>query len=408
MRTYLAFTALVSVCCTGLAQQTPCRVSVNVLVPDLATLPPDHADSVVNVWKQNVQAKKYELPDGRWDSAGESADFADMLMGAKRTSLMGRGSIIILTLPAGNPPAIKQSGMVTVGNLGAKAFLAGNKKSPIPILSATYDRGPRRIIFVVENAKKMPPGARRIEAAVIPHILSKARPEDSFALLTARGPRVELHFGSSRDAIRAAAEELRNPPHGKSDGQGVLDAVLEATTWLQPPQPGDSIFLITLRLEGKHRANFSTVRAAVAAGRIRVFTFQLGEVFIRNPDTISSPAFGESWDMATFGQGLSFVQALALSRESGGWAVVENAERGKEYKLTDERLQELARNGEQMYRAITEYYLLQLDSGGPDLSIRLAPPILEQLPWASVVYPKSLPPCSNTTTPNPAQAETTK
>jgi len=408
MRACVAFVLLVSASCAGLAQQPPCTVPVEVLVPDLSSLPKAEADSVVNAWKQNLQAKKYELPDGRWDWATESRDFAATLMRGKTASLMGRGSITVFTLPAGNLPAIKQPGMVAVGNLAAEAFLAGNKKSPIRILSAAYDRAPRRIVIVVENAKKMPPGARRIEAAVISHILSKARPEDSFALLTARGPRGALHFGSSRDAIRAAAEQLGNPPQGKYTGQGVLDAVLEATTWFQPPQPGDSIFLITLRLEGKHRANFSTVRAAVAADRIRVFTFQLGEVLIRTPDTIRAPAFGESWDMATFGHGLSFVQALALSRESGAWAVVENTEKGKEYKLTDERLQELTRNAEQMYRAITEYYLLQLDSAGPDLFIGLAPPVLEQLPWASVVYPKSLPPCSNPAGPLPATAGTPK
>jgi hypothetical protein len=406
MRIRMAVILLFSVCSTGFGQQSACSVPVSVSAPDLSSLSESDVEAMVNEWKRNVQAKKYELPDGRWDWATESRDFAATLMRGKTASLMGRHSIMILTLPAGNLPAIKQPGMVTVRNLPAKAFLAGDKKSPIRILSATYDRGPRRVTFIAENGKKMPEAARKIEAAVMSHILSKARSEDSFALLTAGGPRVELHFGSSRDAIRAAAEQLANPPQGKSDGQGVLDAVLEATTWLQPPQPGDSIFLITLRLEGKHRANFSTVRAAVAAGRIRVFTFQLGEVFIRTPDTISAPAFGESWDMATFGHGLSFVQSLALSRESGGWAVVENAERGKEYKLTDERLQELARNGEQMYRGITEYYLLQLDSGGPDLSIRLAPPILEQLPWASVVYPKSLPPCSGPATPAPAHTET--
>jgi hypothetical protein len=239
---------------------------------------------------------------------------------------------------------------------------------------------------------------------VITHILSKARPEDSFALLTTRGPRVELRFGSSREAIRAAAEQLESTPQGKSGKGGVLDAVLEATTWFQPPQPGDSIFLMTLHLEGKHRASFSKVRAAVAAGRIRVFGFQLGEQLLRITDAINTAA--ESLEMQVFGQYSILNQTLLLSRDSGGEATLENTQEGKQYKLTGDRLRLLHGTGEAMYMEATDLYLLQLERTGPDVVIALAPPVLEQLPWASVVYPKSLPPCSGPATPAPAHTET--
>lgn len=47
-----------------------------------------------------------------------------------------------------------------------------------------------------------------------------------------------------------------------------------------------------------------------------------------------------------------------------------------------------------MYKAITEYYLLELDSPSQDLVIDLAGPIRKQLPNAIVLYPRILPDCS--------------
>jgi len=381
MRTHVAFTLLVLACSAALAQQRPCTAPVDVVVPDLSSLPKAEADAMVARWKQHLQEMKEHRRGWSWE---------------RDWHVFGS---------AGRPNSCFPPECARVHDLSADAFIARDERHGIRIKSVALDRGPRRIVFVPENGKKMPEAARKIEGAVISRVLSRARPEDSFALLTAGGPRMELPFGSSRDALRAAAEELRNLPKGESAGQGVLDAVLEASTWFQPPQTGDAVFVITMGLERKHKARFPNVRDAVAARRVRVFAFQLGEYSYK--DLIGGGA-SESWLLRDLGSSVVLDQARALAEATGGASVLENTEEGKEYKLTDERLQELARNGEQMYRAITEYYLLQLDSAGPDLFIGLAPPVLEQLPWASVVYPKSLPPCSGPATPAPAQAETTK
>jgi len=345
-------------------------------------------------WQRNLGAKKYELSDGTWDLTRQYLDFYE--------GLSSKFPWYFQPGPVGG--ASPRSGIVT--GLTAEAFLAHDKKGPIRIQSAMIDRGPRRIVFVVENGKDINPAGRRIEAAVITHILSKARPEDSFALLTARGPRVEFRFGSTREAIRTAAQQLERPPQGKSGKGGVLDALLEATTWLQPSQPGDSIFLMTLHLEDKHRASFSKVRAAVAAGRIRVFGFQLGEQVIQITDAINTAA--ESLEMQVFGQYSILNQALLLSRDSGGDATLENTQDKKQYILTGDRLRLLQGTGEAMYMEATDVYLLQLDRSGPDVVLRLSLPLLSHLPWAWMRYPMYMTPCSSPATPTPAQAETTK
>jgi hypothetical protein len=249
----------------------------------------------------------------------------------------------------------------------------------------------------------MPEAARKIEVVLITDILSKARPEDSFALLNARGPQVRARFGDGRDAVRAAAESLGIPAQGKSRGGGVRDAILEAAQWLQPPQPGDSIFLLALRLEGRHQAEFSKVREAVSAGGVRVFAFQLGsynadDPAIDRPDT-EDPAFHVP----------AFDEAFVLSSGTGGMAVLADSESEiqyeaadpvrREFRLTDEFLDQLKGDAERMYAAATEFYVLQLSSAGPDVQIGLAPGaekyLPEKLPVAMVVYPRNLPPCSN-------------
>ncbi len=279
-------------------------------------------------------------------------------------------------------------------DLPAQAFVAHDGKRRVHIQSVTNDRTPRRIVFVVENGFPMTAAARKIEEAVITDLLSQARPDDSFALLTARGPRRELRFRASREEIRAVAEELGNPPQVDVRGEGVLDAVLEASTWFQPPQAGDSIFLMAMHLEGKSNVSFRKARATLAAGPIRLFGFQFGSPEL---DYTGNPI---GWVERS-------VQMFALSRESGGVAVLENTETER-YKLTDNHLQEAKNSGEEMYKAAAEYYALALDFIGPHLRVDLAPSTKSQVRMAIVLHPQHLPPCSSITAATPAQAETTK
>ena len=384
MRTYLALTALVSVWCTGLAQQPPCSVPVNVVIPDMASLPKADADAMVARWNRFVRLMKWQLP--RWEWAREW----------HASGAFERGWAQRILLPA-------ETG---VPQLSADAFFAHDKKHSVAIQAVTADRGARRVLFVIENGKRMPAAARLIEAAIVSDIVAQARPEDSFGLLTAGGPRVELRFSASREAIRVAAEQLASPPQDESRGEGVLDALFEATNWFQPSQPGDSIFVMALRLEGNHNVGLSTVRAAVRARRLRVFSFQLGRAGSDSPEPQSSydPVLKYSSTLSTW---QVFAGARTLSKLSGGQTFLEDTER-KQYSLTDDRLKELRYYGGQMYKAVTEYYVLALESTGRDLIIGLAPPIQSMYPFGFLFYPRDLPPCSSITAATPAQAETTK
>jgi len=341
MRTFGAPWILLLYCSAGFGQQSACGVPVNVLVPDLSWLQSPHVPPASPFSDRRLAIPSVPLSFGNFDAA----------LGALR-------------LP----------NWTLARNLPAGAFLAYDRKRQVSVRSITIEGAPRRIVFVVENSIKMTSAGRRVAATVMSDILSKGRPGDSFALLTAGGPTRELPFGSSREALLSAADGLRNPPQGQGNERGVLDAVVQAVDWLQPPQAGDSIFLMAMHLEGKSNVSFGKARATLAAGPIRLFGFQFGSPEL---DYTGNPI---GWVERS-------VQMFALSRESGGVAVLEDTEKGRQYQLANGRLEELRNNAQQMYSAVTNYYALQLDSISPHLRIELSPATKGKLGVAIVLYP---------------------
>jgi hypothetical protein len=268
-----------------------------------------------------------------------------------------------------------------VDGLAATDFVARDEQHKLAIKSvSTYD-GPHRIIFVVENGRELPPAARDLESALISRILSIAGPDDSFALLTARGPRQELGFGSTRASIEAAAQELKKPLSCKTHGKAMSDALLEGVSWLRPPQPGDSIFALGSPFGSVLRTRMNKVRAALAAAHVRLFFLQIA------PETY-----------------FALDRAAMLAASSGGWA-------SRGWVWNGARLYDpppdLLNDIREMYMEITKHYLVKFDSFGPHLTIEVALSVQAQHPWAKVRYPQFLPPCSNTATAKDAASGAT-
>lgn len=285
-----------------------------------------------------------------------------------------------------------------VRGLKGENFVARTKHESVRIESLTTDSGRRRILFVVETGKHVPDTARAVGATVLSHVLSIARTQDSFALLTARGPRREIRFGSGREALNAAVEEFKSAPRGKNQEGGVLDALLEASEWFREVKPGDAIFVMTMGIESAHRAGYSKVRSALADRRIRLFGFQLGQMIAGSYQTEFSLGL---WGQYSLQSSVSPNQenVFALGFESGGFVCYENTAGGpqRQYKLTDERLEIVKVLGRQMYKAATNYYSLRAELPRRDYVIELADPMKQNLPQAVVTYPRYLPDCASGT-----------
>ncbi len=86
---------------------------------------------------------------------------------------------------------------------------------------------------------------------------------------------------------------------------------------------------------------------------------------------------------------------FALGQGSGGVIVQENTDdQLREYKLTDERLKAVKHEGEQMYKAVSEYYVPDVNSPSRDLTLDLAAPIRQQLLKAMILSPRFFSDCS--------------
>jgi len=180
-------------------------------------------------------------------------------------------------------------------DLNPNDFNGGTSKVRITVKSVTYDDGPRRIALVVDQAKKLTSSGHRTEQALVQEMMADRRPQDSFALVVARGSGKVIRFGEDASGIAAAA-------YGEGEGSagkdiGVLDAVMQAISLFGEPKPGDSIVVIAADTEGNHKSNPKSVAKALREHGIRMFGLALGPVSHRN--AAASTQSTTAWGLAT-------------------------------------------------------------------------------------------------------------
>lgn len=291
-----------------------------------------------------------------------------------------------------------------IRGLKTDQFVAQTNHGPLRVVAATDDSGPRRILLVLETGGKVvqtgrdvPQSVRSAESSIVADMLSEARPEDSFALLTARGPREEVPFGQSRDAIMAAVKEIETQTGGNDYGDGVLDVLSTAAKWFHEPKPGDAIFLMTMGFESEHKTGYSKVQKEMATRQVRVFGLFFAPIIVASPEggigLARSGAAGSEY-VVTY----AFIQnqdAASLSRSSGGYMIQEDivGDPQHEYKLTAQKLEELKTAASRMHSAMTGYYRLTLDSSPSQFTLGVAADLRKKVPNAEVIYPAQLPAC---------------
>ncbi len=280
-------------------------------------------------------------------------------------------------------------------NIPQDAFIAHRGKDVLAIRSVDANNSPRRIVFVVENGKSVNAAARKLEASILSSVVTNGRPVDSFALLTAIGPRMDVPFGAPRETLLSAIGEASSPIKAKDQSKSVLDAVLEASGWLQPPQPGDSIILLTMGLK-PDETSYGRLGNVLTTAGIRLFAFQLGRFYAGTYHTgvAFAPAPGGMLlPTATVDPNSETIFNLAV--ETGGFSLLENTEGApqRKYQLTDERLQDVTQRGGQLYKGITDYYRIRLVSPPEGFAIDLSDSVRKRFPNAQIAYPRKLPGC---------------
>jgi hypothetical protein len=261
----------------------------------------------------------------------------------------------------------------------------------VPIVSVQADEGPRRIVFVEafgsgwrEHARQPAAPNKGLSRAELTAILSVARPQDSFALLVIGGPRVEVPFGSPREALRAGIQAISHPDPDAPEGPGLFDGLLKAASWFGASQIGDSILEIgDVRRWRWDKARAARLRTALVGRGIRLFT--LGGAYY------TEGTCSEVWDCGSWESPFT-----VLCGESGGGSqdigyLGPNARDAMQWEW-----QEAAKA---LYRQTTCAYILRLPRTGPRVKIELVP--AAKSPWVGVSYPSPLPVCPPPAGPAP-------
>lgn len=288
-----------------------------------------------------------------------------------------------------------------VEGLTAADFSAQMKKQSLPVQSAAYEASPRRILVVLDETRELSAEGRKAEMAFATAVISSAQPQDSLALLTARGTAREVKFGADRGALLRALSE-NSEEQGRGKQFGVLDAVAEGITWFGEPQPGDAIVIIAMDLEGNHNTNPQKVAKLLEEHRIRLFGAAFGHLQLANQTRGTQgtskdglgyvdpgiPLWGQNGD-ANF---------LPLTVNSGGYVVPEDTlTKMHEFKFTDMKKMELEKTAAAMAGLIDKFYALHIanQSGAHAESwmISVNPGKLRGLPGAHVLYPHEIGPC---------------
>lgn len=301
------------------------------------------------------------------------------------------------------PVSVVNATLDTFRGLAAEDFAAQPQKGRIDIKSATFDDGPRRMLVVVDTSKKLPANARAAEVELIKAMVAASRPEDSLALITARGPGGIVKFGEDRNWLIEAIS-----PEGKANrgSEGVLDAVMDGMEWFDGSRPGDAIVLIAADLEGNHKANPKTVAKALADRHLRMFGLALGPVTATSTvashmvtHTLSQGMAEATPDTGTLIYETGDLNFYPLTTNSGGLLLsVINGNRDSSFSMDDPKQQQRVRQkGRQVVGMVNTFYRLQIDQ--PQFSrpeawtLDVKEAIRKHAPAMWILYPRELGPC---------------
>ena len=298
---------------------------------------------------------------------------------------------------------ISASGNVFRG-LAAEDFIGHIQKKPVAVKALAYDDGPRRILIVVDLSKKLSADSRKAEDEMIKTLLANARPQDTFAIMPARGPGQDVKFTGDRSAISQALGQPGDSKRGKEPG--VLDTVMTGIEWFGTPQPGDAIVVMASELEGNRKANARMVAKALHDSHIRMFGLALGLVETKN--SVASHLM-----TSTTSQGLAETQPLVgdilyetgdehffpLTTNSGGLVLsVMNADPRRTYSMADPHMAESVRQkARSVFNMIAAYYRMQVEPPAiarpTDWDLTISEEIQKHATPMFVLYPHELGPC---------------
>lgn len=320
-----------------------------------------------------------------------------MLVALSNLALAQGDSCKVLEFPVG---VVNPNGESYVG-LNASSFTGRAGKVTVSVKSMTYDDGPRRIILVVDQGKKVNADGHKAQQDILAVLLGSARAEDSFALITARGSSHVVKFGEERTALTAA---VNDDAGSKGKELGVMDAILQAVDMFGESKPGDAIIVMAYDLEGNHGANAKRVAKALEDHHVRLFGMALGPVSTKN--LAVSGQSTTAWGLATASPGIGELtydtgddNFYPLTRNSGGLVIaVLNYDSRRNFSMKDAALQAKVKlQARTIFNMISTYYRMEVEplhaGHAEDWNIEVSDSLRKSVPHMFLLYPHQLGGC---------------
>jgi hypothetical protein len=285
--------------------------------------------------------------------------------------------------------------------ISAQDFIGQASKGKVAIKSLTYDDGPRRVVLVVDGNKKLSGDTRKAQSDLVKTILSSARPDDSFALVVARGSDRIVKFGEEKSAYTDAVPHEGDPRSAKP--LGVLDGVMEGLKLLGEHKAGDTILVIASDLEGNRSANPNTVAKALQEQQTRMFGLALGPVSRSN--VAAGGQAMTAWGLATVTPGIGAIHYeagdenfLPITVNSGG-AVLSaiNGDARHDYSMKDPKVEQQVKHSAQVaWNMIASFYRMEIsrsENRAEEWTLQPDENLRKSAPRMVVLYPHQLGPC---------------
>lgn len=270
----------------------------------------------------------------------------------------------------------------------------------LTLKSMTFDDGPRRIVLVVDTSKKLSAETRKAERALLETILDAARPQDTLALITARGPEKVVKFGEERAAFVQAVPQEGDSRRGKE--AGVLDAAMQAIGLFGAPKPGDAIVLMAADLEGNHNTNPKRLAKALQEHRIRMFGLALGPVSTTNAALSGQSTTAWGLALATPVTGAKIYDTgdqdfYPLTKNSGGIVMgVMNSDDRQTYSMKDPKFEaRIKQQARTVFNMIAAYYRVEMEPHPGDWNLEPSAAVRKAVPAMFLLYPHELGSCSD-------------
>jgi Mg-chelatase subunit ChlD len=196
----------------------------------------------------------------------------------------------------------------TVTGLTPENFKASFHRKPVKIVSVTEDKGPRRVLIVLDSSGSMIAHRREWQVYVgVARDLTRLLPPDGSIGLVVFTSKIEKYIPLTRDRAEIQ-KELAWLQAGTEKFEGktsLWDTVSVASSEFDAPQEGDAIYAITDGGDNTSKTRLNQLREILSEKRIRLFMFSKQTL----PDE----------DISTEHVGLMNIQDLADS--TGGHAV---------------------------------------------------------------------------------------